>query len=189
MLAALAGTVPSSFGRLVDHTQPATETHHSSTLATTVLFRSVACLGPVLTRAFSGVVLVIAFVCGVVPSFSAAAGLYALLGCGRMRCAAIRRVIRVIYPHNHCFRVSDGMALNTNSSAIRDEVEQGEVFVDERESEHYAVVAVGKNGVTLARENREYYIPHSIFARWYTSPDIERIDDRSNIASEENSQR
>ena len=83
----------------------------------------------------------------------------------------------------------DDMALNTNPRAIRDEVKQGEVFVDERESEHYTVVAVGKNGVTLTRENREYYIPHSIFARWYTSPDIERTDDRSNTAPEENSQR
>ena len=39
------------------------------------------------------------------------------------------------------------MVLSANPSAIQDEVEQGEVFVDERQSEHYAVVAVGKTAL------------------------------------------
>ena len=45
VLAALAGTVPSSIGRLVDNAQPATETHHFSTLAATVL-----CVHPAVRR-------------------------------------------------------------------------------------------------------------------------------------------
>ena len=39
------------------------------------------------------------------------------------------------------------MALNTDLLAIQDAVEQGEVFVDERQNEHYAVVAVGKTAL------------------------------------------
>ena len=102
----------------------------------------------------------------------------------RARCTVVRFVIKVIYLQPHRVRVSDEMVLNTDSHEVRDEVEQGEVFFDERQNEHYTVVAVGKNGITLTRENREYYIPHSIFARWYTSSEIERTENRSNTVPE-----
>lgn len=69
------------------------------------------------------------------------------------------------------------MVSDADSHGVQDEVEQGEVFYDERQQEYYSIIAVKKNGITLARENREYYIPHSIFARWYTSSEVERTDD------------
>lgn len=75
------------------------------------------------------------------------------------------------------------MVSNVDSGMVQDEVEQGEVFFDERRNEHYSVVTVGKTGVTLVHEDREYYIPHSIFATWYKSPKINQTDDRLSTSS------
>ncbi|WP_147464908.1 hypothetical protein [Halococcus sp. IIIV-5B] len=58
-----------------------------------------------------------------------------------------------------------------------DELSENDILFDHDEDEHYVVDQISPRGITLLRRDREYYIPHTIFAEWYTTADVGTNDD------------
>lgn len=67
------------------------------------------------------------------------------------------------------------MTLDENFPLL-DQVGEGDLLYDQRQNEHFVVVSVAKNGITLFRKDREYYIPHTIFAEWYGRSEVAQND-------------
>lgn len=48
-------------------------------------------------------------------------------------------------------------------------LEDGDVLFDRHRKGYYLVEAVEKGGVSLRRNEQEYYVPHALFAPWHDS--------------------
>jgi hypothetical protein len=63
-----------------------------------------------------------------------------------------------------------------NCSPPFDQVEEGSLLYNRAQDEHYVIVSVAEDGITLARRDREYYIPHGIFDKWYMMEEVAQDD-------------
>lgn len=48
-------------------------------------------------------------------------------------------------------------------------LDAGDALYDRHRKEYYLVEAVDEEGVSLRRDEREYYVPHALFAPWHDS--------------------
>ena len=70
------------------------------------------------------------------------------------------------------------MVANKNTQGTK-ELTENDVLFDHDEDLHYVVRQVSPRGVTLFRDDREYYIPHAIFSEWYTKANIRKTKEDS----------
>ncbi|PSP42058.1 hypothetical protein BRC68_12925 [Halobacteriales archaeon QH_6_64_20] len=69
------------------------------------------------------------------------------------------------------------MASRADSGRGAQEVTKDDVLYDDRQEHHYVAVRVNDDGVTMRRQDTEYYVPHTIFTEWYDPTQVTRNED------------
>jgi hypothetical protein len=55
-----------------------------------------------------------------------------------------------------------------------EEIAESDLLYDDEKNEHYVAVAITEEGITLRRRDTEYYVPHTIFEKWYATGRMKR---------------
>ena len=76
------------------------------------------------------------------------------------------------------------MSPDIESPAVLDEVGQEGVVCNKYSGDRYRIACIEKNGVTLTRKGREYYMPNALFTERYTTCEDSRNDDVTSDSSE-----